>query len=780
MKKISLLILILGLAYGLKAQAVQVVRGTVSDKDTKEPLIGASVVIKGSSLGVATDQDGNFKITGVPLGRQTIVCSYIGYATFEANNIIINSAKEAVFAIEMIEDIAMMQEVVVSGRPKGNAPVNEMSLVSTRSFSVEETQRFAAAANDPGRMATSFPGVQPSRDNRSDIIVRGNSGIGLGWRLEGIDIPNPNHFARIGSSGGGITIFSASMLANSDFSTGAFAAEYGNAISGVFDMKFRKGNTEKREYTFRAGMLGLDLATEGPFKKGGRASYLINYRYSTLGILNQLGLHLVGPRVDNTFQDLSLNLNFPSKNGKSIFNIWSIGGLSREFEDVTKGVENWKSFDDYKSYHFNTNMGAAGLAHTYILANDAYIKTSLAIMGQQIRQNDDTLTRTAIATRINDENYLEGRYALSSFINKKFSPRITLKTGFALNQMFFDLNQKSINPDGIGYFYQLSTSGQQSTWSLQPYAQLRLRPNEKWTLNIGLHSMLFGLNSHSKTIEPRLAIRYQLTENQHLSLALGRHSRILPLGTYYYQQSNGALPNIDLPLLKSHQIVLAHEINLAQSLKIHTELYYQHHFDVPVNGTWSILNTIVGFVNRDLVAKGTGTNYGLDISLEKTFEQGCFYLVSASLFSATYKDEYQKTHSTTFNSHFAANATIGKEWTLKRGAVLQVGGRLIYNGGQRLTPLQQGVVLNRYALNPPLDESRPFSEKVGAYFRPDARIALRKDKKKVAYTLALDIQNVMNRNNIDAIRREFDPDQNAWIYRQQSGLTPLASFQLDF
>lgn len=779
MKKISLILFASTILNVLIAQQVQTVKGTVLDKDTKEPLIGASVTIKGTTLGVATDLDGNFKIESVPVGRQSINCTYVGYSTYEANNIIINSAKEVVLNIEMIEAIGMMQEVVISGKIKGNAPVNEMSLVSTRSFSVEETQRFAAAANDPGRMATSFPGVQPSRDNRSDIVVRGNSGIGLGWRLEGIDIPNPNHFARIGSSGGGITIFSASMLANSDFSTGAFPAEYGNAISGVFDMKFRKGNTEKREYTFKAGMLGLDLSTEGPFKKGGRASYLVNYRYSTLGILNKVGLHLVGPRVDNTFQDLSLNLNFPSKNGKSILNIWGIGGLSKEFEDVTKGIENWKSFIDYKSYHFDTNMGAIGAAHTYILPNNAYIKTSIAIMGQRILQNDDTLTRTSIATRINNENYLEGRYALSSFINKKFSPKITLKAGFTANQIFFNLFQEAINANGVGFFTQLSTNGKQNTWSIQPYAQMRLRPNENWTINIGLHSLLFGLNKHSKTIEPRLAIRYQLAKNQSLSLAYGRHSRILPLGTYYYQ-SNNTLPNLDLPLLKSNQVVLAHEFNLANALKIHSELYYQHHIDVPVNETWSILNTIVGFANQELVAKGTGTNYGLDISLERAFEQGLFFLISASIFNSTYTDEKGNKYSTTFNSRFAANATLGKEWKLKKGAVLQIGGRALYNGGQRLTPLQQGAIFNRYALNPPLDESRPFTEQVAAYFRPDARVALRKDKKKSAYTLALDIQNVMNRRNIDALKRAYDPDKNEWVYRPQSSLTPLLSFQIDF
>jgi hypothetical protein len=762
----------------LWGQQVQTIKGTILDKDTREALIGASVLIKGTTLGGSTDVDGSFKITNVPVGRQTVVATYVGYNAFEAANIVVNSAKEIVLSIEMIESVEVMKEVVISGKPKGNEPINEMSLVSTRSFSVEETQRYAASANDPGRMATGFPGVQPSRDNRSDIVVRGNSGIGLGWRVEGIDVPNPNHFARIGSSGGGITIFSASMLANSDFSTGAFAAEYGNAISGVFDMKFRKGNTEKQEYTFRAGMLGLDFSTEGPFKKGGRASYLINYRYSTLGILNKVGLHLVGPRVDNTFQDLSFNINLPSKNNKHFFTIWGMGGLSREYESATKDTLKWTSFIDYKSYTFNTNMGAVGATHTAILPNDAYIKTSIAAMAQLITQQDDTLQKNSKRTNISDENYLEGRYSLSSFINKKFNARATLKAGFSVSNVFYDLNQAKLNPSGSGFYTLISTVNHPSFMLFEPYAQLRYRPSEKLTLNAGLHAVVLGLNN-TYSVEPRASMRYQLTANQSLSLAYGKHSRVLPLGTYFYKNGT-TTPNLDLPLLKSHQFVLAHELLLAKSMKIHTELYYQYHYDVAVNGTFSVLNTIGGFPNRTLKAVGTGTNYGVDIALEKAFEDGLFFMVSSSIFKSTYTDEAKLSHSTTFDSRFSANAMFGKEWTLRSGAVLQAGGRLIYNGGQRLTPIQQGVTINRYALEAPLDDTKPFTDQVAPYFRPDARIALRKNKKRAAYTLALDIQNVMNRKNIDALRREYNPDDNTWVYRPQSGLTPLLSFQIDF
>ncbi|MFN0215135.1 MAG: carboxypeptidase-like regulatory domain-containing protein, partial [Saprospiraceae bacterium] len=457
MKKLfTLLPAILMTALGLIAQTTQTISGQVLDKDSQEPLIGATVRVENSepTIGAVTDLEGKFSLKNVPVGRWQVQCSYVGYESWISDPLIVNSARETFLIILLSEAAAnRMQEVVVTARKRGNEPINELSMLSTRSFSVDETQRYAASANDPSRMAMGFPGVQPNRDNRSDIVVRGNSGIGLLWRLEGIDIPNPNHFARRGSSGGGITIFSVSMLANSDFSTGAFPAEYGNAYSGVFDVHFRKGNPDKREYTFRAGMLGLDFSTEGPFRKrppssapasqslagkkatAGESSYLINYRYSTLGILNKLGLHLVGERIDNTFQDLSFNLNFPSKNKKHIFTLWGIGGQSQETENAVENTADWKSFTDYYTRDFETNMGALGATHTAQLKGDAFVKTSIAAMGQTIDWRNDTLNLDRSPFAVNTEQYDEKRYVVASFLNKKFSRRVSLKTGFFVNLM---------------------------------------------------------------------------------------------------------------------------------------------------------------------------------------------------------------------------------------------------------------------------------------------------------------------------------------------------------
>lgn len=778
-KNLFLFLLLLCYSFSLTAQTrTQTIRGQILDKETRQTLAGAtiSVLDQASPLGAVSDADGNFIIQQVPTGRHRLQCSYVGYEPFVTDNLIVNSAREVVLNIELLEASNKMGEVVVNARKFGSEPINELAVVSTRSFSVDETQRYAASGNDPGRMAMGFPGVQPSRDSRSDIIIRGNSGVGLLWRLEGIEIPNPNHFARRGTSGGGITIFSVSMLGQSDFSTGAFPAEYGNAVAGVFDMRFRRGNAEKREYTFRAGLLGLDFSTEGPFSKNSKASYLVNYRYSTLGILNNLGIHLVGPRTNNTFQDLSFNLAFPGKNNKHTFTLWGIGGNSKEFYR-TEDQDKWQYFEDWRQYNFVTNMGAVGATHTVLLGDDAYLRTNLALMGQKITVADDTLNTTRLAGNYNNEAYTENRLALSTTYSKKFSSRVSLKAGLQANQVFYDLQWRRL--EGEQFRTLLGSDG--STTQLQPFANLRLRVGTRTTINAGLTGLYLALNG-SGAIEPRLGMRYQINEKQAFSLAAGLHSRVLPLGAYFYDAGGRDLPNLDLALMKAVHLVAGYDIMIRQGWKFRPEIYWQHLYDVPVaaaaGDTWSMLNTISGFPDRILSNEGTGRNMGLDLIIEKSFEKGAFLILSGSVFSTTYTDNAGKRHSTTFNSGSSATLMGGQEWKMKRNSTLQLGLKVLYNGGQRLTPLLPGGTVNRYLAEPALDQSRPFTEQVQAYFRPDLRIAWRKDGRS-AWTLALDVQNFINRRNQDPINRSYDPDRNTWIFREQSGLTPILSFQLD-
>ncbi len=758
---------------------VQNIHGKILDKDTQLPLTGVGIIIKNSNpvIGAVTDTNGEFKLTGIPTGRYQIecTCTYIAYESFLTDPFILNSARVEEMNINLLESPVSFKEVVIKAKKFGNEPLNELSIVSARSFSVDETQRYAASANDPGRMAMSFPGIQFSRDERSDIIIRGNSGLGILWRLEGIDIPNPNHFARRGSSGGGITIFSISMLSKSDFSTGAFPAEYGNAVSGVFDIKFRNGNKEKTQYSFRAGLLGLDVSSEGPFQKGKNSSYLFNYRYSTLGLLNDIGVHLVGERVNNVFQDLSFNLNFPSNNNKKIFTIWAIGGLSKENKNARDNISDWKSFSDYLTRDIHSDMGTLGLTYFITGGKNDFLKTNLAFTHQRYSFRNDTLNINKQSFNINDESYKESRIILNTFYNKKFNSKWVLKSGFIFNQIYYNLFRNTLQAKA-------NINAKGNTQLLQAYLQLKCHLSDQLTIHLGVHDMYFYLNKKN-SLEPRFGIKYQLSEKHALMAAWGLYSKLLPLGNYFTIINNQEV-NRNANFLTSEHLVLAYDFIISQSWKFHAELYFQKLRKVPVaidsGSSWSIINTIDGFSKYPLVNKGTGENTGLDISLEKSFVNGLFLMLSTSALESTYTDASGRSFPTIFDSGLSGSLTAGKEWTLNNSSVFQMGLKLIYNDGQRITPLIQNDQASRFDQNPILDDSKPFSLKVPDYFRTDLRISFRKNNHRTSWTISLDVQNVLNKKNIDALQRIYDPDLNEWIYDKQSPLTPVISFQWDW
>lgn len=401
---VFLMLLLILIGSSVKAQTLtQTVRGSVTDKISEAPLPGAAVVVEGSSplIGTTTDADGNFKLPNVPVGKQNIKITFLGYKEMVVPNVVVNSGKEVVLKITLEENIIQGKEVVITDKGDKNKPLNDMSVVSVRTFSVEETQKFAAAVNDPSRMVTSFSGVLSTDDGNNQISIRGNSPGGLLYRMEGVEIPNPNHFSNVGTIGGGISILSSQLLTNSDFSTGAFASEYGNVLSGVFDLRLRKGNNERYEHTFQIGVLGIDMATEGPFKKGYGGSYLINYRYSTLGVLSKMGVN-IGDAV-TTFQDLSFNVSLPTKKAGH-FTVFGFGGLSNQTTEASRDTSLWVDEYKRKNTDFYANTGAVGITHTLPLGNNAYLKTALVGSGTGNGYTEETLSNEFSPYLSYDEN----------------------------------------------------------------------------------------------------------------------------------------------------------------------------------------------------------------------------------------------------------------------------------------------------------------------------------------------------------------------------------------
>jgi hypothetical protein len=785
MQKIISFLLFISLSFLAQAQQI---RGIVKDKQTQSPLIGATVQVLHTEpiIGAATNENGEFFLAKAKLGRVQLQVQYIGYQPLVTEGLILTSVKDVFLELEMSADAAVLNDVVIHASHHAFEPINALSVVSTRSFSVEETERMPAGANDPGRVALSYPGVQRGEDDsENQIIVRGNSPSGIMWRLEGIDIPNPNHFALIGSSGGGVTVFSAQLMSKSDFSTGGFAAEYGNAIAGFYDIKLRQGNREARENRFRLGVLGIDAATEGPIKKG-RSSYLVNYRYSTLGLLSKMGFYLVGERVTNDFQDLSFNLAFNSKNNKSIVTVFGIGGLSEEHYLPVEIAENRKIgvANHWEDRVKPANVGAMGVTWTRLLDDKSYLKTVVALMGSRIARQYDTLSLKDVRFRYETQLYNDKRVAASVTYNRKINDKMLLKTGLIANQIFFDFLKNSKPRKSITDINQLqlktNVQGEGSTQQVQHYTQFQFSPSSKINLNIGYHILKLFVNQDI-AIEPRLSAEYKISETQRLSAAFGLHSKTLPLMSYYLRDSLGTLLNKDLKLLRSQHFVVAYHLYSRQNMRLSVEAYAQKLSKIPirsdVKSSYWMLNFSGEYPEFKVVSEGRGTNLGVDVALEKRFSNSYFFLVNGSAMKGIFQAANGKSFDTRFNTRFSSSYTFGKEFYLRKSRIIQIGGRFLYNGGFRYTPFDPVLskAQGRYVEN--IDAIN--TGQVSAYQRLDMRFAYRFNARRWAGNISLDIQNVLDKKNATNVAYNALRQETVIEYRG-SGLIPLLSLGFDF
>ncbi|MFY0690035.1 MAG: TonB-dependent receptor [Cyclobacteriaceae bacterium] len=789
MRKIFItLFTLLVVCYAHSQNGTQTVKGRIIDKDTRQPLIGAAVKVidVAETVGAVADINGYFEIGNVPVGRRTFQCQYVGYQP-EVIELIVNSAQEAVLDLELIEAVITTGEVVISAYKTANAPVNELAVVSARSFSPEETERYAASVNDPGRMALSFPGVSQGKDEaENDIIIRGNSSRGMLWRLEGIDIPNPNHFARPGTSGGGVTVFSAQLLSKSDFSSGAMPAEYGNALSGAFDVNFRAGNLTNREYRTKIGLLGLDFMAEGPIKNK-KSSYLVNYRYSTLGLLTNMGVYLVGPRVTNEFQDLSFNTTYLLGDGKDVLTVFGIGGLSQEhYQPVANPSErDYRYPSEWEDRVRTHNMGALGLTYTKTLDETSYLKWVVATMGNYQYFVNDTLNEVDDRYNYGIEEYADWRIATSLTFNKKFSNTTKLKSGLQVNQIFYDFyrqesprsSSSTLDPNAV---FGVSLDGEDNTQTVQFYTQLNQRMGEKFTMNVGFHTIGLLLNN-SWGIDPRVSFQYAINPKNSLSLALGKHSQIVPLGAYFYKDADGNTTNDELGLMQAYHLIGGYRISIGNSMMINLEGYYQQLNNIPAmaNGSqeYWLMNSSSGFPTFALNNEAEGQNVGVDLAIEKFFSKGFFMLVTGSVFESLFSANDGPMYSSSYNTKFSSTYTFAKEWEIKGINTLQIGTRVLFNGGYRYTPFDEAASLaeGRYI---PLGNAINAGQ-VDPYFRIDGRIQYRRNGAKIASVLSLDIQNATNRFNPNGV--SYNAVDNELVFRRySSGLVPVLSYQIDF
>lgn len=766
----------------LKAQELtQTIRGKIIDTESKAPLPGANVIILDSPdfLGASTDMNGDFRIPQVPLGRVSLSISYLGYENQVIPNILVTSGKEVVLEISLRESLISMDEVVVTanGNDKSRV-VNDMALVSARGFTVEETKRYAGSFNDPARMAAGYAGVttDPSGDNA--IVVRGNSPKGIQWRLEGIEIPNPNHFSEEGATGGPINALNSKMLANSEFYTGAFAPEYGNALSGVFDMHLRKGNNEKREFSFSVGVLGTEATLEGPFKKDGNASYLVNYRYSTLALLDGMGFLDFGGVP--TYQDVSFKVFIPTKS-LGTFSIFGLGGKSSILEEILD-EENEEVLLEEGDY--GAQMGVVGITQFMPLGADTYLQNSVSASTNGSGFESYEPTQSGM-TLLDDMELNKNTFKATITLNHKFSPKHALQTGLLYSHHYFDFHYRYLDKAHQEYVTEQNRDGDAGHY--QGFISWKYRPLQDLSFVSGLHAQGTTING-SKSIEPRASVRWEFHPRQALAAGFGIHGKMASLPDYYSLVENEAghitMPNESMGFSKAAHYVIGYENRLSNNLFLKAEAYYQHLFDVPIenkiNSTYSLLNSEEGFTNRALVNEGSGENIGIELTLERYFADNYYFLFTTSLYDSKYKAMDGVKRNTRFNGNYTGNLLFGKEFELQtsgtRKKVISVNAKITLLGARRYTPID--LDQSRIEKRTVFEEEKAFSQRAKDIFFANFAVAYRIDSRKISQEIKLDVQNATN--NQGELWPYYNQHEDKVEFADQLPLLPVVMYTINF
>ena len=751
----------------------QTVRGIVLDSKTNAPIEFATVrIMNVGSLGSTTDSLGRFRIDNVPVGRCNIQTSYVGYNTNIFNEIPVTSSKEVYMEITLDENIHSLAEVVIQPEIKKDKPLNAMAITGGRMISMEEAGRFANGFDDPARLSSAFAGVAGDVGTNA-VAIRGNSPQFTQWRLEGVEIPNPTHFADLTGLGGGfLSALSTQVIGNSDFYNGAFPSEYSNALSGIFDMQIRNGNNQKYEHTFQLGILGIDLASEGPISRKHGSSYIFNYRFSTTSLAT-------GNDMNLKYQDLSFKLNFPTRKAGT-FSIWGIGLIDR-YKPEAIDRDEWETQGDRQSGNTAFDKAAGGLTHKYLINADTYIRSSLAATYSKDRTRADQITEDDKLVHVGDIRNSKWDIVFNSYLNKKFNSNHINRTGITVTGLQYDLDYK-ISPNfGLDIPMEQISKGNGGSCVLSAYSSSVINLSNHLTTSLGITAQYFTLNKNW-TVEPRAALKWSFNPKHALALAYGLHSRREKLDySFVEQEANGKTEsNRYLDFSKAHHFGLTYDWNINSYMHLKMEPYYQYLFRIPVeeNSSFSIINHQSFYLDRILKNRGSGVNYGIDITLEQYMKNGFYYMITASLFKSKYKAGDNIWRNTRLDKNYLLNILAGKEWMVGRNKqnVLSLNGRIFFQGGDRYTPVDEGKSMIEHDIK--FDETRAYSKKFDPSINGDISFSYRINKKKISHEFSIKMLNVGMRTGMHFY--QYNEKTHKIEKKDGSGLIPNISYKIYF
>jgi hypothetical protein len=782
---ITTFFLLLLLAIPVEAQFIN---GYIIDADTKQPLKGVIVSISGLNINTESDSIGFWSMQ-TPVGTYSVRFQLLGYESVIVSDVSVSAGKQRSLPVNMKESLTVLDEVVITPDARSYGQISRLQI------NPAELSHVPGHANDPVRMLTAMPGINNTGDERNDLVVRGNSAIGVLWRIEGVEVFNPNHYALSGASGGAVSLLNKDILGVSSFYTGAFPAEFGNVFSGVFDVNFREGNANKYELSTEINNMDLNVVAEGPIPvKNRKSSFVAGFRQSTIpafDIINKKYRELLG--ATPVFTDFSFKLVSRNKSGaKTVF--WGMAGKS-----VLDLPANTGSNATPQNILAQTITASSGLSHQFFIGKKVNVK---AMLGTSYLKTDNGMSSGLYKYQIVDNSK---SLSLGITSDIKLNRKNVLKEG--INIRFMDLNLEK------------NTSSQYSTFRIQKdvrtinaFTEWKHNFNQKLSMTSGAHYFLFSLNKHYR-IEPRMSWSYSL-KKYNFEIAVGEYSRQNPVPLYFVRATDNEqtfFPNQNLGFIKSRQAVFSFTGELVGNINFKTELYYQQHYDVAVakqsyytyddeeqlylfSSALNLSYYTEDIDQTNIAYDNTGKGYSKGIEGMIYFDDihGFSMNISGSLIESKYYCR-KGWYNTLFNNSFTFKAFVGKKFNLNSKTILRTDVAMNWIGGRRYTPVDCDLLYDKYyyyyddiiyQYKTPgfviYDYSRYFAKRYPDYFRLDFKTSLIVNLKSATHIFALDIRNLTDHKNIYYRNIYFRDGKVTSSTVNQLQFIPVVSYKLLF
>ena len=773
----------LSLAQGSNGPTQQI-RGEVLETGNQVPLSGVIVFCRGleEERATLTDSLGQFSFSKIPVGRVNLEFRYLGYLPYMEDGVLIEAGRETIKRIELRPIPKELSAVIVEAKNYSTDPFLAFSTISA-----EEIQRFPANYFDPARYYTQTPGILSDHDGANGLIVRGTSPSFFRWRLEGLEIVNPNHTANAGTFGdrsaanaGGVNMLSTLAMDRATLYRNSGAMLHGNSLSGMMDMQYRKGNQEQFELNLAAGLLGLEAAAEGPLGKKG-ASYLIHYRYSFVGLLGGLGVDFGDEEI--SFQDLSFHLHLPTKS-IGTFSLFGLGGNSSNYflgKDDLADVETEK---DLQEIDFQSEMGTLGLKHQVQIGKRMSWSTRAAISATESSRLSNPVLADIPVTIFESDSTFQQKISVITSLNSWKGEERFLSFGLGYLQQEDRLFASLSRYQNVESKFEVSSVLLRNSQMAYVYGNWRRAIGLKWNFALGFYINYYVEGEQWKP-ELRFSMQYEAWENHYFKVMYDAFSQISPpeASGRYFTSEPGSGPA--LPLMSAENLSLKYFWDVKESVQFTAEIYHNIYYNLPVSSfpdqSYSAFNQVdlSRLASSNIKTDGEGRTFGLEVGYRKLMKDDWFYLASGTLYRSFYTGSQGVELPSAFDRKFNLSGTLGKEWTKVKEDKSRVFGastRVLFAGGLQAAPIDLDVsMLNDLTL---FDYSNGYTESYPAYFRVDLQLNVTWNRPGFSQRLSLDIQNATNQQNL--ANYYYDSFTGEIMERYQLGMIPLLTYRVSF